>query len=80
MMSDSLCTRVAKTSGLLLTMSKQIVDGPVRSVGIVTRRARTSTAIAQQAMQEVRAVTGALIERKPEWVLPPSARRVRRLL
>jgi hypothetical protein len=49
-------------------------------VGIVTRRPGTPTAIALQAMQEVRAVAGALIERQPEWAQPPSARRVRRLL
>lgn len=58
----------------------EITDGPVRSIGIVTRRAGTSTAIAQQAMQEVRTVAGALIERQAEWVLPPAARRARRLL
>ncbi|MDM0090550.1 MULTISPECIES: LysR family transcriptional regulator [unclassified Variovorax] len=55
----------------------EIVDGPVRSVGIVTRRAGTPTAIAQQAMQEVRTVAGALIARQSAWVLPPSARRTR---
>lgn len=49
----------------------EIVDGPVRSVGIVTRRAGMPTAIAQQAMQEVRTVAGALIARQSEWVLPP---------
>lgn len=55
----------------------EIVDGPVRSVGIVTRRAGTPTAIAQQAMQEVRTVAGALIARQSEWVLRPSTRRTR---
>jgi len=55
----------------------EIVDGPVRSVGIVTRRAGMPTAIAQQAMQEVRTVAGALIARQSEWVLRPSTRRTR---
>lgn len=55
----------------------EIVDGPVRSVGIITRRAGTASAIAQQAMQEVRTVVDALIQRQSEWVLPPSARRAR---
>ncbi len=55
-----------------------IVDGPVRSVGIVTRRAGTPTAIAEQAMQEVRTVASALIQRQSEWVLPPAGRVVAR--
>lgn len=54
----------------------EIVDGPVRSVGIVTRRIDTATLIAQQAMAEVRTVADALIKRQSMWVLPPSARRV----
>jgi LysR family carnitine catabolism transcriptional activator len=55
-----------------------IVDGPVRSVGIVTRRAGTSTAIAQHAMQAVRTIANALIQRRSEWVLPPAASLARR--
>ncbi len=55
----------------------EIVDGPVRSVGIVTRHAGTSTAIAHQAMQEVRTVACALTRRQPAWVLPPASQRTR---
>lgn len=47
-----------------------IVDGPVRSVGIVTRQLGTPTAMAQAAMQEVRAVASRLIQRQSAWVLP----------
>ena len=50
----------------------EIVDGPIRSVGIVTRRVGISTAIAQQAIQEVRKIANALIQRQSEWVLPPA--------
>lgn len=51
----------------------EIIDGPVRSVGIVIRRLGTPTAIAQEAMAAVRAVGLALMEKHPGWILPPAA-------
>lgn len=53
----------------------EIVDGPLRSVGIVTRRLGHPTPLAQAAMEEVRTVGRELIARHPGWLLPPSARR-----
>ncbi|WP_315122626.1 LysR family transcriptional regulator [Comamonas antarctica] len=53
----------------------EIADGPVRSVGIVTRRLATPTAIAQQAMAAVRAVGAGLMEKHAGWILPPTAGR-----
>jgi LysR family carnitine catabolism transcriptional activator len=49
----------------------EIVDGPVRSVGIATRKGSPVSAIANQAMQEVRAVSDRLIRQLPDWILPP---------
>lgn len=53
----------------------EIMDGPLRSVGIVTRRQGHPTPLAQAAMEEVRAVSRELAGRHPSWLLPPSARR-----
>ncbi len=53
----------------------EIVDGPLRSVGIVTRRQGQPGPLAQAAMEEVRAVSRELTTRYPGWILPPSARR-----
>jgi DNA-binding transcriptional LysR family regulator len=53
--------------------TSEISDGPLRSVGIVTRRLGTPTAIAMSAMQQVRAVSQRLIQQNPGWILPPSA-------
>lgn len=51
----------------------EIIDGPVRSVGIVTRQLGTPTAIAQEAMAAVRGVGTGLMEKHPGWILPPAA-------
>ncbi|KAB2898346.1 MAG: LysR family transcriptional regulator [Burkholderiaceae bacterium] len=53
----------------------EIVDGPLRSVGIVTRRTGNPGAMALAAMQEVTAVSRELMGRYPGWILPPSPRR-----
>ncbi len=53
----------------------EIVDGPLRSVGIVTRRMGNPSALARAAMQEVVAVSHVLMGKYPEWILPPSARK-----
>lgn len=50
-----------------------IEDGPVRSVGIVTRRLGTPTAISPEAMAAVRAVGAGLMHRHADWILPPTA-------
>lgn len=55
----------------------EIVDGPVRSVGIVTRRQGNPTTMAREAMQEVAHVGEALMAQHAGWILPatPHARR-----
>ena len=53
----------------------EIVDGPLRSVGIVTRRQGHPGPLVQAAMEEVRAVSRELVGRYPGRMLPPSARR-----
>lgn len=50
----------------------EITDGPLRSVGIVTRRLGPPSALASAAMEEVATVSRALLGRHPEWILPPS--------
>lgn len=52
----------------------EIVDGPLRSVGIVTRRLGHPTPLAQAAMEQVRAVSRELTARHEGWILPPSVR------
>ncbi len=49
----------------------QIVDGPVRSVGIVRRKGSPLSQIAEKALEEVRAASRALIDRLPTWIAPP---------
>lgn len=49
----------------------EISDGPVRSIGIVTRRQGQASEIARQAMQEVREVAQGLIARHKGLVLAP---------
>lgn len=51
-----------------------IIDGPLRSVGVVMRRQGAPSAIAQAAMQEVRRVAQALMDRHPHWLLPSAPR------
>ncbi|MGW8422691.1 LysR family transcriptional regulator [Comamonas sp. HJ-2] len=50
----------------------EIVDGPLRSVGIVTRRMGKPTTIATAAMEEVQSICQELIARHSSWVLPAS--------
>ena len=51
-------------------------DQPLlRSVGIVTRRQGHPAPLVQAAMEEVRAVSRALIARHPGWMAPPTGRR-----
>nr|WP_315593712.1 LysR family transcriptional regulator [uncultured Cupriavidus sp.] len=49
----------------------EIVGGPVRSVGIVSRKTTTPSDIAAQAMAEVRAISDRLKQQAPEWIWPP---------
>lgn len=53
--------------------TSEIVDGPLRSVGIVTRRLGNPTPLAVAAMQEVETVSQGLMAQHPGWLLPPSA-------
>lgn len=48
----------------------EIADGPMRSIGIVTRRLGQPTGMAVDAMQEVRGTTAQLIARHPHGMLP----------
>lgn len=52
--------------------TSEISDRPLRSVGIVTRRLGSPTAIATTAMQAVQAVSQRLLQQNPGWILPPS--------
>jgi len=50
-----------------------IADGPLRSVGMVTRRQGGTSAIARAAMDEIRKVVGALMKKHQGWLHPASA-------
>lgn len=52
-----------------------IVDGPLRSVGIVTRRMGNPSQIALGAMDQVAIVINELMDKHPEWILPPAPRK-----
>ena len=49
----------------------EIEDGPVRSVGIVTRRAGVASEMAMLAMEQARLASRALMEQHTSWLLPP---------
>lgn len=49
-----------------------ISDGPVRSIGIVTRRSEPASAMCTRALAHVRASAKRLIEQAPTWILPAS--------
>ncbi|ESJ19938.1 MULTISPECIES: LysR family transcriptional regulator [unclassified Cupriavidus] len=51
----------------------EIVDGPVRSVGLVSRKTSPPSEIAAQAMVEVGIVADRLKRRWPGWIWPPAA-------
>ncbi|AZY48951.1 LysR family transcriptional regulator [Bordetella avium] len=51
----------------------QIEDGPIRSVGIVRRKASHTAPLIDQAMHEVRRAAALLIRQYPEWIHPPAA-------
>ena len=56
--------------GMRGVQMSEIVDGPLRSVGIVTRRLGHPTAVALTAMEEVRATVQQLMTRHAGWVMP----------
>lgn len=56
----------------------EIVDGPLRSIGIVTRRMGNPTAIATAAMREVQTTCQELMAQHAGWVLPASSAHRRR--
>lgn len=55
----------------------EIVDGPLRSVGVVTRRIARPSLVASVAMEHVGVVSATLVERYPGLILAPSPRRQR---
>lgn len=62
---------VMTLSGVSGLQTSEIVDGPLRSIGMVTRRLSTATSIAMTAMQEVETVSQSLIGKHAGWILPP---------
>jgi len=48
----------------------EIADGPVRSIGIVTRRAAPVSPMSTKALGHVRASAKRLIEQAPAWLMP----------
>ena len=56
--------------GMRGVQMSEIVDGPLRSVGIVTRRLGNPTSVALAAMEEVRATTQDLLVRHAGWIIP----------
>lgn len=56
----------------------EIVDGPLRSLGLVTRRTGSRTALVSAAMQLVQEASAAVMARHPAWILPAHAPRRRR--
>lgn len=51
----------------------EVVDGPVRSLGLVTRRTGSRSPLVTAAMQAVQDASTAVMERHPAWILPPHA-------
>ncbi len=65
---------ILETRGMQIS---EIVDGPLRSIGVVTRRQGRPSAVALAAMQQVARVCGTLIDKGDGYVLAPSPRRRR---
>lgn len=55
----------------------EIVDGPLRSIGIVTRRNANPSALALAALRQTERVCHELIEKRSGFILPPSQRKRR---
>ncbi len=52
-------------------MLSQIIDGPIRSVGVVTRKTGRLSELALEAIQRVTEIARELVEKDTEWLLPP---------
>lgn len=63
---------ILETRGMQIS---EIVDGPLRSVGVVTRRLGQPSTIAAAAVQHVERVCQKLIDKDTGFVLAPSSRR-----
>lgn len=59
---------ILSTRGMRMS---EIIDGPLRSVGIVTRRTGQPSSIALAAMQEVENIIAQLIAQHPSWLQSP---------
>ena len=56
--------------GMRCVQMSEIVDGPLRSVGIVTRRLGNPTSVALAAMEEVLSTTQDMLVRHAGWIIP----------
>ena len=56
----------------------EIIDGPLRSIGIINRRTGKPTALADAAMEVAASVCKQLIQKYPRWILPPTSKRAPR--
>lgn len=50
----------------------QLTDGPLRSVGLISRKTGTPSVLANAALEVVVETCGALMKTHPDWVLPPT--------
>lgn len=60
---------VLSIAGMRGLQMSELEDGPLRSMGIVTRRLGKPTSLALAAMDEARAATQQLVQRHPGWLM-----------
>lgn len=66
---------VFQAIGMSGVQISQIIDGPLRSIGIVNRRIGKPTVLADAAIEIAISVSKQLITNNPRWILPPAIKR-----
>lgn len=67
---------VFQAIGMSGVQISEIIDGPLRSIGIVNRRIGKPTVLADAAIEAAMSVSQQLITNHPRWILSPSLKRI----
>lgn len=70
---------VFQAVGMSGVQISEIVDGPLRSIGIINRRIGKPTGLADAAMEIAASVSKQLITNHPRWILPPTSKKMSRV-
>lgn len=67
---------VFQAIGMSGVQISEIIDGPLRSIGIVNRRIGKPTVLADAAIEAAMSVSQQLITNHPRWILSPSLKKI----